>query len=95
MIAVLPGSTYLVITDCQTVNYGQQSFCLINSNGFMIAGQYDRNLSHMSNRYSINKLYNSNVSGNTYRMEYNEEDLLWTRKPKNLNELIISRRFLQ
>lgn len=92
MIAVTPAGSYLVLTDCETVNYGSQSICFINNTGFMIGSDYDENLSR-DNEYSINALYNPTVNGLTYKMKYKDKDLIWTRNPKNLKQLIISRRF--
>lgn len=43
--------------------------------------------------YTINALYKATVDSATYRMECKKQDLIWTRQPKNLKELIISRRF--
>ena len=42
---------------------------------------------------SIKALYKSTVNGLTYEMKYKDKDLIWTKDPKNLKELIISRRF--
>lgn len=38
-------------------------------------------------------LWHSTVNGLTYEMKYKDKDLIWTKDPKNLKELIISRRF--
>lgn len=92
MIAATIGEKYLVLTDCETKFYGSQSICFINNTGFMIGSDYDKNLSS-DNEYSINALYKPTVDGGTYSMEYKNRDLIWTRYPKNLKELIISRRF--
>lgn len=35
MIAVTPAGSYLVLTDCETANYGSQDFCIIGPDGFM------------------------------------------------------------
>lgn len=58
----------------------------------MTGDGYDENLNH-SKRYSINALYKPTVDGLTYSMTYEDKDLIWTRDPTNLKELIISRRF--
>lgn len=92
MIAVTIGEKYLVLTDCETKFYGSQSICFINDKGFLIGSNYDENLSS-DNEYSINALYGPIISSFTYNMGYSDEDLIWTRYPKNLKELIISRRF--
>lgn len=92
MIAVTIGEKYLVLTDCETKFYGSQSICFINDTGFMIGSDHDENLSS-GNEYSINALYKPTVDGLTYKMKYKDKDLIWTRYPKNLKELIISRRF--
>lgn len=92
MIAVTIGEKYLVLTDCETKFYGSQSICFINDTGFMIGSNHDENLSS-GNEYSINALYKPTVDRGTYSMEYIDKDLIWTRYPKNLKELIISRRF--
>ena len=91
MIAVTPLGDYIVLTDCETVNYGSQDFCLIENNGFMVGSNYKEDLSFRS--YSINALYKPTVDAATYRMNYSNRHLIWTRQPKNLKELIISRRF--
>ena len=93
MIVVTPTGSYLVLTDCETVNYGSQDFCLIESDGFMISNDYDENLNSIRDIYSINALYKPTVNRLTYKMEYEDKDLIWTRNPTNLKELIISRRF--
>lgn len=93
MIAVTLEGRYLVLTDCETVNYGSQDFCLIEPDGFMTGSDYDENLSSIRDIYSINALYKSTVNRLTYKMEYKDKDLIWTRDPKNLKQLIISRRF--
>lgn len=95
MIAVTPEGRYLVLTDCETVNYGSQSICFINATGFMTGSGYNKNLSDNNVKYSINALYKPTVDGLTYNMEYKDRDLIWTRDPKNLKQLIISRRFSQ
>lgn len=92
MIAVTIGEKYLVLTDCETKFYGSQSICFINDTGFMIGSDHDENLSS-GNEYSINALYKPTVDGLTYKMKYKDKDLIWTKDPKNLKELIISRRF--
>lgn len=92
MIAVTLEGTYLVLTDCETDLHGSQSICFINATGFMTGSNYDENLNH-SKRYSINALYKPTVDGLTYSMTYEDKDLIWTRYPKNLKQLIISRRF--
>lgn len=94
MIAVTIREKYLVLTDCETKFYGSQSICFINDKGFMIGSNHDKNLSS-DNEYSINALYKPTVDRDTYSMEYKNRDLIWTRYPKNLKELIISRRFLK
>lgn len=33
MIAVTPAGSYLVLTDCETANYGSQDFCIIGPDG--------------------------------------------------------------
>lgn len=93
MVAVTSTESYLVLTDCETVNYGSQSVCFINATGFMIGSDYTENLINTINSYSINTLYGPTVNRLTYKMEYKDKDLIWTRYPKNLKELIISRRF--
>jgi hypothetical protein len=93
MIAVTPAGSYLVLTDCETANYGSQDFCVIGPDGFMIGSNYDENLSTILGICSIKALYRSTVNGLTYEMKYKDKDLIWTRDPKNLKELIISRRF--
>jgi len=93
MIAVTPAGSYLVLTDCETANYGSQDFCIIGPDGFMIGSDYDENLSSIRDIYSINALYKLTVNRLTYKMEYKDKDLIWTRDPKNLKQLIISRRF--
>jgi len=92
MIAVMYAGTYIILTDCETKHYGSQNICFINATGFMTGSGYDENLNH-SKRYSINALYKPTVDSSTYRMNYRNKDLIWTRQPKNLKELIISRRF--
>lgn len=92
MIAVMYAGTYIILTDCETKHYGSQNICFINATGFMTGDGYDENLNH-SKRYSINALYKPTVDGLTYSMTYEDKDLIWTRYPKNLKELIISRRF--
>lgn len=92
MIAVTLEGTYLVLTDCETDLHGSQSVCFISPTGFMIGEHYDKNL-RCGRKYSINALYNPTVNGLTYKMEYENKDLIWTRNPTNLKELIISRRF--
>lgn len=54
---------------------------------------YDENLSTIRGICSIKALYKSTVNGLTYEMKYKDKDLIWTKDPKNLKELIISRRF--
>ncbi len=93
MIAVTLEGRYLVLTDCETVNYGSQDFCLIEPDGFMTGSNYDENLSTIRGICSIKALYKSTVNGLTYEMKYKDKDLIWTKDPKNLKELIISRRF--
>lgn len=93
MVAVTPEGRYLVLTDCETKFYGSQSVCFINATGFMIGSDYTGNLINTINSYSINALYKPTVNGFTYNMEYSDKDLIWARQPKNLKELIISRRF--
>lgn len=93
MIAVTPAGSYLVLTDCETANYGSQDFCIIGPDGFMIGSNYDENLSTIYGICSIKALYKSTVNGLTYEMKYKDKDLIWTKDPKNLKELIISRRF--
>ena len=61
--------------------------------GFMIGSNYDENLSTIRGICSIKALYKSTVNGLTYEMKYKDKDLIWTRDPTNLKELIISRRF--
>lgn len=95
MIAVTTGEKYLVLTDCNTVNYGRQTFCLVNATGFMTGNTYREDLSYRTEYYSINALYKATVDGGTYAMECSKDQLIWTREPKNLREAIISRRFLQ
>ena len=95
MIAVTLEGRYLVLTDCETVNYGSQDFCLIKLDGFTVGSKYDENLSSAKSCYSINALYKPTVNTFTYKMEYEDKDLIWTRDPKNLKELIISRRFTE
>jgi len=65
----------------------------IGPDGFMIGSNYDENLSTILGICSIKALYRSTVNGLTYEMKYKDKDLIWTRDPKNLKELIISRRF--
>ena len=91
MIAVTRGERFLVLTNCETKRYGRQDFCLINPGGFMTGTDYKEDLSDGS--YTINALYKPTVDGLTYSMTYEDKDLIWTRYPKNLKELIISRRF--
>jgi len=91
MIAVTRGERFLVLTNCETKRYGRQDFCLINPSGFMTGTDYKEDLSDGS--YTINALYKPTVDSATYRMECKNQDLIWTRDPKNLKELIISRRF--
>lgn len=93
MIAVTLEGRYLVLTDCETVNYGSQDFCLIKPDGFTVGSNYDENLSTIRGICSIKALYKSTVNGLTYEMKYKDKDLIWTKYPKNLKELIISRRF--
>lgn len=93
MIAVTLEGRYLVLTDCETVNYGSQDFCLIKPDGFTVGSNYDENLSTIRGICSIKALYKSTVNGLTYEMKYKDKDLIWTKDPKNLKELIISRRF--
>lgn len=93
MIAVTLEGRYLVLTDCETVNYGSQDFCLIKPDGFTVGSNYDENLSTIRGICSIKALYKSTVNGLTYEMKYKDKDLIWTKYSKNLKELIISRRF--
>lgn len=94
MIAVTPYGKNLVLTNCETKNYGSQDFCFIDSSGFMTSDGYKENLNFEDDPvYSIIALYKPTVDGSTYRMDYKDKDLIWTRQPKNLKELIISRRF--
>lgn len=93
MIAVTTGEKYMVLTDCDTVNYGRQIFCLVNSTGFMTGNTYREDLSYRTEYYSINALYGATVNGGTYNMNCPKDKLIWTREPKNLRELIVSRRF--
>lgn len=67
-------------------------YVLLTLQGLYDGSGYDENLNH-SKRYSINALYKPTVDGLTYSMTYEDKDLIWTRYPKNLKELIISRRF--
>lgn len=91
MIAVTRGERFLVLTNCETKRYGRQDFCLINPSGFMTGTDYKEDLS--DGPYTINALYKPTVDRATYRMECKNQDLIWTRDPTNLKELIISRRF--
>ena len=93
MVAVTPEGRYLVLTDCETKFYGSQSVCFIIATEFMIGSDYTGNLINTINSYSINALYKPTVNSFTYNMEYSDKDLIWARQPKNLKELIISRRF--
>lgn len=94
MTAVMPCGKHLVLTNCETKNYGSQDFCFINSSGFMTSNSYKENLNSEGNPiYSIIALYKPTVDSLTYKMGYKDKDLIWTREPKNLKELIISRRF--
>ncbi len=95
MVGVILGERHLVLTDCETEHYGSQSICFINATGFMTGSSYDENLNHRNKEFSINALYRPTVDGLTYSMTYKDKDLIWTRYPKNLKELIISRRFLK
>jgi hypothetical protein len=38
MIAVTPAGSYLVLTDCETANYGSQDFCIIGPDGLWKLG---------------------------------------------------------
>ena len=91
MIAVTRKGRFLVLTNCVTERYGSQDFCLICPDGFMIGTNYKEDLSDDS--YTINALYKPTVDSATYRMKTKNQDLIWTRNPTNLKELIISRRF--
>lgn len=91
MIAVTREGRFLVLTDCETERYGSQDFCLVCPGGFMTGTNYKEDLSDGS--YTINALYKPTVDSATYRMECKNQDLIWTRDPTNLKELIISRRF--
>ena len=93
MIAVMPCGKHLILTNCETKNYGSQDFCFIDSRGFMTSNGYKEDLSYDNPTYSIIALYKPTVDSSTYRMNYHDKDLIWTRQPKNLKELIISRRF--
>ena len=94
MIAVTLRGSHLVLTNCETKNYGSQDFCFIDSQGFMTSNGYKEDLNFEgSSTYSIIALYKPTVDSSTYRMNYRNKDLIWTRDPKNLKELIISRRF--
>lgn len=91
MIAVTRKGRFLVLTNCETKRYGRQDFCLINPDGFITGTDYKEDLSDGS--YTINALYKATVDSATYRMKIKNQDLIWTRDPTNLKELIISRRF--
>lgn len=91
MIAVTRLGRFLVLTNCETERYGSQDFCLVYPDGFMTGTDYKEDLSDGS--YTINALYKPTVDSATYRMKTKNQDLIWTRQPKNLKELIISRRF--
>ena len=91
MIAVTRKGRFLVLTNCETERYGSQDFCLVYPDGIMTGTDYKEDLSDGS--YTINALYKPTVDSATYRMKTKNQDLIWTRQPKNLKELIISRRF--
>lgn len=95
MIAVGQVKKWIVLTDCETKFYGFQNFCLISDGRFSIGSNYREDLKSDNHAYSIEALYKPTINCETYSMDFTEGELLWTREPKNLKQLIISRRFLK
>lgn len=76
------GNTYMVLTNCDTLNYGKLDFCLIRDNGFMTSDTYSDNLNcQKSEGHDIMEVFEPYVTRYTYQMD--KSNLIWERpEPK-------------
>lgn len=75
------GSQYLVLTDVNTMYYGQQKLVGINNCGFVIGSEFNNDLTYKDNLdCDIMKVWGSVVNSNTYNFVDLQSDLIWERK---------------
>ena len=75
------GSQYLVLTDVDTMYYGQQKLVGINNCGFVIGSGFNHDLTYKDNLdCDIMKVWGSVVNSNTYNFVDLQSDLIWERK---------------
>lgn len=75
------GNKYLILTDVNTMYYGQQKLVGINNYGFVICSEFNNDLTYKDNLdYDIMKVWGSVVNSNTYNFVDLQSDLIWERK---------------
>ena len=80
------GDRYMVIKDCETVSHGNQLFCLIRNNGYMVSDKYTDFLTCRDSEYNefdICAVYSTNgdiVNAKTYVGA--DTIVIWTRNDR-------------
>ena len=75
------GNKYLILTDVNTMYYGQQKLVGINNFGFVIGSEFNNDLTYKDNLdCDIMKVWGSVVNSNTYNFVDLQSDLIWERK---------------
>lgn len=82
------GNMYVVLRDCETMNYRHQEVMFINLNttGFMVGSDFDsNNLVHSDFEYDIMEVYVTVVNGDMFNKHYMGV-LVWerTEEPKDI-----------
>ena len=82
------GNMYVVLKDCETMNYGHQDVMFINLNtkGFQIGSNYDKNLHCIDGSdFDIMQIYETIVNGDMFNKHY-MGGLVWKRtdEPKDM-----------
>ena len=82
------GDMYVVLKDCETMNYGHQDvmFINLNTNGFIVGSVFDSNsLVHRDFEYNIMQVYETHVNGFVFD-KTRLGKLVWerTEEPKDM-----------
>lgn len=81
------GDTYVVLRDCETVEYGHQDFIFADFHyGFVMGSEYDENLLCIDNSdFDIMQIYKTHVNSNVFNKNYMGQ-LVWerTEEPKDM-----------
>lgn len=73
------GARRLVLTDVNTIHYGEQDFALIGDNYFTISSSYNEDLTNkFSGGMSIDKVFCNKVDSDTYKGR--ELNVIWERE---------------